>query len=110
MATAHGLFSTGLHLPHGATIKKVTVLYRSGSFSTPCFTLIRTRLSDGSGETVASGSLADNSNRRTAEAIVVPPERALVDNRTYAYGIGLCLGGSGGDAFYSARITYTHAP
>jgi hypothetical protein len=102
-------FTAGVNLPHGATIQTVVVSYRSGPNTNPSAGLFRHRYPTDDNETVAEKDLTDNSGERKNTQLPLNPDRRVVDNAHFAYGFKVCLGGSNGDSFYSARITYQYA-
>ena len=113
IATATACFNTGLHLPHGMTIKRVTVTYASGSAGHPSVAVVRNpfiALGGDDSELVSSGTLIGNGGTPKTADLSLNGSITTIDNRHYSYGFGICLGGAENDKFYSARITYSNQP
>jgi hypothetical protein len=100
-------FNTGVNLPHGATMTRLSVWYSSGGNSNPLVQLLRHTLADGSFNLIVSGSIVDVSGTRKQKnfAIADTPV-AKANNAQYAYGLGVCLGSD--TKFHGARLTYTY--
>jgi hypothetical protein len=101
------LFNTGVNLPHGATMTRLSVWYTSGGNSNPLVQLLRHALANGSFNLIVSGSIVDDSGARKQKnfAIADTPV-AKANNAQYAYGLGVCLGSD--TKFHGARLTYTY--
>ena len=107
--SASGCFSTGVSLPHGATITGLTVWYGSTSASTPTVYFLRHKSSDGAVNTISYTSFRSSGGARKSATLPVSPNYVEVNNVGYTYAFVVCL--SPGDYFYAGRIpdTYTNA-
>jgi len=102
-----GCFSAGVHLPHGATITKLTVFYKSDpDFTVPTAYFLRKEFSSGDSQQVGFNALPDSA-MRTSNIVPLNAARTTVNNNRYSYGFGICLENNG-DTFYAARIVYTY--
>ena len=99
-------FNTGLHLPQGAEIKNVRAYYSSNSQSNFGVAIARITLATGASVFLASQTVIDDSNTRTAVTLQTLAGQSKVNNNTYAYGFGVCIGP--GTYFYGARILYKY--
>jgi hypothetical protein len=102
-------FSTGVDLPHRATITRIVVWYTGGNTLAPTIRFARNKLADDSVEEIASGELANTNAARKAQTLHLTASRAVVDNAQYSYGLDLCMAPDGA-RFYGARVTYTYLP
>ena len=111
ISTAGQCFSTGINLPHRATITRVVVWYTGGTAIYPSieFALVRHKMADGTGEQVAYAKLSNKSEPRKTQGLVPAAAHATVDNTQYVYGIDLCMAPDGA-SFYGARVAYTYTP
>lgn len=107
-ATETACFHAAVNLPQGAVIKGVSVTYSSGPATNPTASLIRHRFSMPDTETIAYRTLINSSGQRRSMPLILNPAYTRVDNARFSYGLGICLGGSGGDTFHSARIVYSY--
>lgn len=104
---ANHCYITGVNLPHGATMTRLTVWYTSNGSSDPIVNLIRETLANGTTNVITIPNTFDDSGTRTQSNTVIPNNTlAKVNNAQYAYGFGICLGN--GTVFHGARITYTY--
>ena len=101
-----GCFNTGVNVPQLAKVTTVLAYYVGLSNSPTGVYLVREKLVDGDGETIAGQSLTDTGGVRKSLTITVPVDRRTVRNNVYSYGFGICL--DAGEAFHGARITYTY--
>ncbi len=105
-----GCFSTGVHLPHGATITAVQPVFTSNfNVLTATYGLIRQAITTVDNDDVAGGSISAPASRKLFNATPAAGT-AVVNNIKYGYGFGICLY-SDSTTFHGARIiyTYTHA-
>ena len=99
-------FSTGVNLPQGARIKSIDTWYRSNDQSDPRTLLYRNNLATDVTDQLVFAEINDDTNVRKVDTRTVPMNLREVQNRTYTYGYGTCVGE--GTTFEGARITYTY--
>lgn len=99
-------FNSGVNLPEGATIVRMTVWYSSVAESNPAFSILRQKLVDGQTDVVAFKNGNDDSGLRKTLTANANVSFAAVDNTRFSYGFRACIGQL--DAFYAARIQYTY--
>lgn len=105
-----GCFTTGVHLPQGATMTGLTTFWSStlggGGTVGPSYTLIRSTLNNGVATVVASGTAPNNTGGRKHFNANINAGTGLVNNNQNFYTFEICMGAS--DTFYGARISYTY--
>jgi hypothetical protein len=100
-------FNTGVNLPNGATMTRLSVWYTSGASSNPFVQLVRHTLADGTSNVSAFQTIIDDSGTRKQRNLTIANNSlAKVKSGPYTYGFGVCLGSD--TVFHGARITYTY--
>jgi hypothetical protein len=109
LADVYACFNGAVHLPHGVSITRVTVVYASGaSTNNPVAAIIQNPLTTSAAdpEAITISALPSNSGaRKLADLPLTGP--TYIDNARYSYALSVCLDGAEKDAFYAVRITYT---
>jgi hypothetical protein len=102
-------YSTGVNLPQGAKIIRLTVWYQSPATpnSNPHLYLRRVNLADGSSTALVSELfIVDDTDTRKSATLSIVGGSSVVNNTNFAYGFGICPGE--GSGFFGARIAYTY--
>jgi hypothetical protein len=100
-------FNAGVNLPQGAKMTQITFYYQSDATSDLGGYLVRRNPASGSGTYAVTSTPADNSNIATSVTAAIPLNYRTINNKKYAYGVGVCLE-TEGTLFNGARITYTY--
>ena len=107
LSSGTGCFSTGVNLPNGATMTRLTTFWTSGAGPKPGYTILRHTLSDGATVIVATGNVNDDTGTRKPFSANIDATAALVNNNQHSYTFVICMGGLN-DAFHGARVSYTY--
>jgi hypothetical protein len=106
-----GCFNAGVNLPQGAKVKSITYTYSSPAGSEFFGRFVRRNLDSGSGVDITEFADPVNDTGNVAKVSrSVPSNQQNVDNKKFAYGVGVCPGSNGTDngIFFGAKIKYTY--
>jgi hypothetical protein len=102
-----GCFQTGVFLPDGARLTRLTVWYSASVASKLQFLLFRDSSNSGLQGVIASRFNTDTSGNRVSETFVLSGPRATINNNGFSYVFMVCFSDSTA-AFASARLTYKY--
>lgn len=100
-------FNAGINLPQGAKMTQITFFYQSDATSDLGGYLVRRTPASGVGTYAVTSTPVDDSDVATSVTSAIPLSFQTINNRKYAYGVGVCMS-SGGTLFNGARIKYTY--
>ena len=102
-----GCFNAGVNLPQGAKVKSITYTYDSSTGSNFFGRFVRMNLDSGNGVDIIDSVSPTNDTGNVAHVTAsVHSNQQGVDNKRFAYGVGVCPGSDG--TFYGAKIKYTY--
>jgi hypothetical protein len=99
-------FNTGVNLPQGAKMKKLTYFYQSDATSDFFGELVRMNPGANASTTFAAVTPADDTDVPTSVTATIPLASQSINNKRYAYSIGVCP--FDGTVFMGVRIQYTY--
>ena len=100
-------FAAHVQLPNRAKMKQVVYFFRSGNGGNLYGEITQTSWATGDILTYSpEADILDDQNVYVAKAFGIPPERQEIDNKNFAYAVGICLAAD--TAFKGARIKYTY--
>lgn len=99
-------FNTGVNLPQGAKLKKVTYYYQSDATSDFFGEVVRSDPVADTTQVFAVVSPIDDTDVAASVTANVPTNRKTVNNQRYAYAVGVCP--NLGTDFRGVRIQYTY--
>ena len=106
-AGSHACFNTSINLPHKSKMKRIRYFFSSNASSDLYAEIHRVDLSTGSAPKYSPAlDISNDAGPYGGETVPVPANRQLIDNKKFAYGLGICLGQ--GTVFRAARIEYTY--
>jgi hypothetical protein len=102
-----GCYVTGLNLPQGAKLVELRVFYKSSDQWNPTVYIMRHTPSTGVFTEILVEVISNNENVRKAIAydLTTNGDRTI-NNATFGYGFGVCIGSL--DVFYGARLAYSY--
>jgi hypothetical protein len=113
--SGNGCFNAGVNLPQGAKVKSITFTYSSaGTTSANEFfgRFVRMNLDSGNGvDIIDSVNPANDANTPAKVTANVHSNQQNVDNKKFAYGVGVCPGADAVEddgVFFGAKIKYTY--
>ena len=99
-------FNASIHLPHNARMKQITYFYQSGATGDLYGEIRRLELATGNSVGFSpAANIPNNSNVYSSTTYDIDPANERINNKDFAYGLGVCLSDS---TIRAVRIKYTY--